>query len=155
MTIVGRRCRSWILFEIYVKFRHRGNPERVSTLLLSVLRIVSKFLREMYEGRYYDIIRMSLKILGLWPYQQSFFVLTQKVLFTLILVTFVIAQVPTYIYTIISTYTIWLINCIYYTQILTFLCKSSSHPFSFSFYLFLSFIIIILHKLIIISIFFL
>ncbi|EZA48256.1 hypothetical protein DMN91_009556 [Ooceraea biroi] len=44
------------------------------------------------EEHYYKIIRIFLKTLGIWPYQQSYLTLVQRVLFTSILSTFIIVQ---------------------------------------------------------------
>jgi len=45
------------------------------------------------QERYCEITRVFLKILGLWPYEQTYFALAQKVLFASILLTFIIVQV--------------------------------------------------------------
>ncbi|XP_019889293.1 uncharacterized protein LOC105285737 isoform X3 [Ooceraea biroi] len=44
------------------------------------------------EERYYQINRIFLKTLGIWPYQHSFLALVQRVLFSTILFTFIIVQ---------------------------------------------------------------
>jgi len=41
----------------------------------------------------YEINRISLKILGLWPYNQSYLALLQKLLLAGILLMFIIVQV--------------------------------------------------------------
>jgi ABC-type multidrug transport system fused ATPase/permease subunit len=66
--------------------------------------VMSQFPFEAHaiEERYYRINRVILKSLGLWPYQQSFFSRIQKMLFIIILVTCIMAQVSSYIYNFCS-----------------------------------------------------
>jgi len=45
------------------------------------------------EKHYYKINSVFLKILGLWPYEQSYFTLVRKMLFAVILFTHIIVQV--------------------------------------------------------------
>jgi len=45
------------------------------------------------EEQYYKINKVFLKILGLWPYEQSYFTLVQKMLFAVIFFTYIIVQV--------------------------------------------------------------
>nr|XP_012232661.1 PREDICTED: uncharacterized protein LOC105678144 [Linepithema humile] len=60
---------------------------------------MSQFLYEVHaiEERYYRINRVILKSLGLWPYQQSFFTRIQKMLFVIILITCIIAQLLSFV----------------------------------------------------------
>ncbi|XP_070159886.1 odorant receptor 46a-like [Polyergus mexicanus] len=51
------------------------------------------------EKRYYKINRVLLKILGLWPYQQSYFSLIHKVLFASLLLTFILVQLLVFVTT--------------------------------------------------------
>lgn len=75
----------------FMKNFHRNNS--LSTTVFLCCFVVMYLSCEMYVEQYYQIIRLAFKILGLWPYEQSFFVLVQKVLFTVTLLTFIIAQV--------------------------------------------------------------
>jgi len=45
------------------------------------------------EEQYYKINSIFLKILGLWPYDQSYFTLVRKMLFAVIFFTHIIVQV--------------------------------------------------------------
>ncbi|XP_067212466.1 uncharacterized protein [Linepithema humile] len=60
---------------------------------------MSQFSYEVHaiEERYYRINRVILKSLGLWPYQQSFFTRIQKMLFVIILITCIIAQLLSFV----------------------------------------------------------
>ncbi|KAL6448874.1 hypothetical protein ACFW04_000546 [Cataglyphis niger] len=51
------------------------------------------------EERYYKINQIILKMLGLWPYQQSYLTLIHKVLFAGILLTFILVQLLVFITT--------------------------------------------------------
>lgn len=59
------------------------------------MQLCRRSLYEMHaiEERYYKINRVVLKMLGLWPYQQSYFTQIHKVLYASILLTFILFQV--------------------------------------------------------------
>jgi len=56
---------------------------------------MSQFSREtcVLQEHYYRIYRIILKMLGLWPYQQTYLTRLHKVLLVGIILTFLLAQV--------------------------------------------------------------
>jgi len=56
---------------------------------------MSQFSREtcVLQERYYKIYRIILKILGLWPYQQTYLTRLYEVLLVGIILTFLLVQV--------------------------------------------------------------
>ncbi|KAL6448871.1 hypothetical protein ACFW04_000546 [Cataglyphis niger] len=70
-------------------------------MIKNYITLVSQLSCKMHaiEERYYKINQIILKMLGLWPYQQSYLTLIHKVLFAGILLTFILVQLLVFITT--------------------------------------------------------